>query len=239
MNKIELYGNLSLIFLAACIGLAVLAVILFFVLDIRSVFGYLTGRTAKRQIQQMEEESAQSGRLFRKTRSNMQYVDEHMKADMGISEAAAPGARKVENAVRSAKSAELMQSGGEQTAPSPGGNYTASRQQGGEEATSLLQDGAQATSLLQGGEQATSLLQNGEEATSLLQHGEEATSLLRNGEETTSMLKNVRTRTPGPDETTAYLEHARQTEQKKAHRSTNGTFKIEREIIMIHAEEVI
>jgi len=111
MDRITLYSNLFLVCLAACIGLAVLAAVLFFALDIRNVFGYLSGRTAKQQIRKMEEASAQSGRFFRKTRSAMQYAAEHRKADMGISEAALPGAREAENKeateyLRHAKQAE-------------------------------------------------------------------------------------------------------------------------------------
>ncbi|MCD8149892.1 MAG: hypothetical protein LUE92_10100 [Clostridiales bacterium] len=161
MDRITLYGNLFFTFLAACIGLSVLAGVLFFILDIRSVSGYLTGRMAKRKIQQMEEEIAQSGRLFRKTRNNMQYVDEHLKADMGISGAAVPGARKVENLIRSASS--LLRDG--------------------EQAASLLQSEEQATSLLQSEELANSLLQSEGQATLLLQSEGQVTSLLQNGEE--------------------------------------------------------
>ncbi|MCD8217411.1 MAG: hypothetical protein LUD01_05105 [Clostridiales bacterium] len=161
MDRITLYGNLFLTCLAVCIGLAVLAGVLFFVLDIRSVFGYLTGRMAKRQIQQMEEEIAQSGRLFRKTRSTMQYVDEHLKEDMGISGAAVPGARKVENLIRSAS---LLLRDGEQAA-------------------SLLQGEEQETFLLQGEEQETLLLRSEGQETLLLQGEEQVASLPQNGEE--------------------------------------------------------
>ncbi|MCC8029272.1 MAG: hypothetical protein LIO75_05710 [Lachnospiraceae bacterium] len=103
----ELYHNLFLGCLIACIALAAVAVLLFFVLDIRGVIGYLTGRAAKRQIQKIEEESAASGRLYRKTRRNQQYEEEKQSGESGISPAAMPGARKVDHAVQSAHSAEI------------------------------------------------------------------------------------------------------------------------------------
>lgn len=98
-GKIELYHTLD----SGCLGLSalclILAVVLFFVLDIRSVLGYLTGRQAKKKIRELEASNAYSGRLMAKDHSSMQYVAQDMKADMGIRQAASPGARKVENAV--------------------------------------------------------------------------------------------------------------------------------------------
>ncbi|MCD8046373.1 MAG: hypothetical protein LUE90_07055 [Clostridiales bacterium] len=59
MENITLYHNLFLGCLIACIVLAALAVLLFFVLDIRSVAGYLTGRSRRARIRKMEEENTQ------------------------------------------------------------------------------------------------------------------------------------------------------------------------------------
>ncbi|MCD8156155.1 MAG: hypothetical protein LUD53_01635 [Clostridiales bacterium] len=217
MDKITLYHNLFLGCLIACIALAALAVLLFFVLDIRSVIGYLTGRSRRTQIQKMEAESAQSGRLFRKTRSGMQYADSQMKEDMGVQDSVSPGARKVENAVRSARSAELMSSqGAAEPVPDP-----QTPPHGGGEPTSLLQDGSENTSLLQDGSESTSLLRG------------------RTEEIAPSQRPSAQGSPPAEAGATEYLEHVRQDGQEKANRSTNGTFRIEREIVMIHAEEVI
>ncbi|MCD7922018.1 MAG: hypothetical protein LUG27_06225 [Clostridiales bacterium] len=64
MKNIELYEQYHYLFLGcliACMALAAITVILFFVLDIRGVAGYLSGRTARRQIQKIEEENAAGG----------------------------------------------------------------------------------------------------------------------------------------------------------------------------------
>ncbi|MCD8133090.1 MAG: hypothetical protein LUE19_04460 [Clostridiales bacterium] len=64
MKNIELYEQYHYLFfgcLIACMALAAITVILFFALDIRGVAGYLSGRTARRQIQKIEEENAAGG----------------------------------------------------------------------------------------------------------------------------------------------------------------------------------
>ncbi|MCD8365782.1 MAG: hypothetical protein LUC83_08250 [Clostridiales bacterium] len=87
----ELYHNLFLGCLIACIALAAIAVFIFFALDIRGVIGFLSGRTAKKQIQKIEEESAAGGRLYRKSRRNQQYKEEKQSRNSGIPPSAMPG----------------------------------------------------------------------------------------------------------------------------------------------------
>lgn len=98
-GKIQLYHSLYLGCLCLAFLCLILAVVLFFVLDIRSVLGYLTGRQAKKKIRELEAANAVSGRLSARERSAMQYVAQDMKTDMGVRQKAAPGARKVENVV--------------------------------------------------------------------------------------------------------------------------------------------
>ena len=100
--KIGLYHNLFQICLILALIFLVLAVVLFFVLDIRSTIGYLTGRRAKKGIKELEAVTALSGRLMPKERTNMQYVAQEMKDDMGVRQRAKPGIRKVEHAVEAA-----------------------------------------------------------------------------------------------------------------------------------------
>lgn len=73
-EKIEWYHHLFL----GCLILSVLClavtVVLFFVLDIGNVLGYLTGKQARKKIRELEEESAKSGRLRAKERFSMQYM---------------------------------------------------------------------------------------------------------------------------------------------------------------------
>lgn len=97
--KISLYHNLFQICLISALVFLVLAVVLFFVLDMRSTIGYLTGRRAKKGIKELEAVTALSGRLMPKERTNMQYVAQEMKDDMGVRQKARPGIRKVEHAV--------------------------------------------------------------------------------------------------------------------------------------------
>lgn len=103
-GKISLYHNLFQICLILALICLVLAVVLFFVLDIRSTLGYLTGRRAKKKIKELEAVTALSGRLMPRERTNMQYVAQEMKDDMGVRQKAKPGIRKVEHAVEVAAS---------------------------------------------------------------------------------------------------------------------------------------
>ena len=172
-GKISLYHNLFVICLLLCILCLILAIVIFFVLDIRNVIGYLTGRKAKKQIQELEESNAASGRLMPRERSNMQYVASEMQADMGVRGVATPGARKVENVIQEVSKPEQWQDAGEDS-----------------------------TSLLQADE-----------------YGQE-----------TSVLKENMVEQPVVDGSTAMLDGSQ---------TPIGTFVIEREIILIHAEEVI
>lgn len=101
-GRIGLYHNLFLSCLVLALICLVLAVVLFFVLDIRSTLGYLTGRRAKKKIKELEAATAASGRLMPRERTNMQYVAQEMKDDMGVRQRAKPGIRKVEHAVEAA-----------------------------------------------------------------------------------------------------------------------------------------
>ena len=83
IQQINLYNNLFKVCLALALIFLVVAITVFFMLDIRSTIGYLTGRRAKKQIKELEAANAQSGRLMSKGRS-MQYVDQKMKSDMGL-----------------------------------------------------------------------------------------------------------------------------------------------------------
>lgn len=72
--RISLYQNLFQICLILALICLLIAVTVFFVLDIKSTIGYLTGRQAKKKIKELEAEAAVSGRLRSEKRKNMQYV---------------------------------------------------------------------------------------------------------------------------------------------------------------------
>lgn len=115
ISKIDLYHNLFLGCLIVFFICAAIAAVLFFVLEIRKVIGYLTGRTAKRQIERLETENDLSGQMRKKNHSSMQKVDKKMQREMGVKGTALPGARKVENAVQAAQETELPVCGEKET----------------------------------------------------------------------------------------------------------------------------
>lgn len=195
-RKIELYHNLFLGCLLLCILCVIVAVTIFFVLDIRNVLGYLTGRKARKQIQRLEEVNASSGRLMPRERTNMQYVAQEMQEDMGVRGAVTPGARKVEHVIQGAPPGDKAVRQQAEMQPDTGGTAE----------TSLLGEysGEQETSLLTGGSQEAPP-EAAEEA------AEQEAPVINDG--STATLQNTA--------------------------GQIGTFRIEREIILIHAEEVI
>lgn len=101
-GKITLYHNLFIIFLILFFVFLIIAITLFFVLRIPETLGFLTGRAAKKGIQQLEEGGGSiTGTLDRRReRTNMLYVDQKMKEDMGVTPGmVTPGARHIEKAV--------------------------------------------------------------------------------------------------------------------------------------------
>ena len=78
-TKISLYHDLFQASLVLALTFLVIAVALFFLLDIRSTLGYLTGRHAKKMIKELEAATAVSGRLMKKQRTNMQYAVQEVK----------------------------------------------------------------------------------------------------------------------------------------------------------------
>ncbi len=107
-QRIALYHHLFLGCLIAAVICLVIAVTVFFLLDIREVIGYLSGSQRRKKVREMESASAQSGRLL-KERSSMSYVAREMKQDMGVRQPAMPGARKVEHVIEEAPTATMQQ----------------------------------------------------------------------------------------------------------------------------------
>lgn len=63
-SRISLFQTISVAFLIAALIFLILAAVLFFVFDVRSVWGILTGRAAKKTILEMEKKNAETGRLI-------------------------------------------------------------------------------------------------------------------------------------------------------------------------------
>lgn len=60
---ISLYHTGFIVCLCLAVLSAILSIVLFFVLDIRGVFDFMTGRAEKRTIRKMQEENAKTGKL--------------------------------------------------------------------------------------------------------------------------------------------------------------------------------
>lgn len=74
MNKIEIYTYLCYASAVLCVFFLVLTIIFFFLFDIRSVIGYLTGSSAKKEIKELQKESALSGTLAHKAKVSKEDV---------------------------------------------------------------------------------------------------------------------------------------------------------------------
>lgn len=98
MDKIELYTYLCYGSFALSVLFLIAAVICFFLFDIRSVFGYLTGRSAKKEIKALEKESAVSGKLVRKSVVLKEYrkQGEHTQKSKEIRERDTLRVRKID-----------------------------------------------------------------------------------------------------------------------------------------------
>lgn len=62
-KQVELFHNIFLVCLILFLVLLAIDIFLFFYLDIRKVFGFLSGKTAKKVIEQMQEDGLTSGTL--------------------------------------------------------------------------------------------------------------------------------------------------------------------------------
>lgn len=84
-ERIALYHNLFFACLLISLACLVLAVALFFMLDIADVISFLTGRKAKRQIEQLSKESAANGHFSAAGAPRLQKAREarNMEAEKG------------------------------------------------------------------------------------------------------------------------------------------------------------
>ena len=247
-SKIQTYQVLFWICLGMAVLCAAVAIALFFLLKIHEVFGFLTGRKAKRQILAMEVSNAGSGRLMSRERSNMHQMAQGIKEELGVIDVVSPGARVVEHAVKSEASQELEKE---------------------EQNTSLLNNGQfgnENTSLLGGGMNANAAAAANAQATQAQQAAPQAAAY----EPTPQVQAAPQTPVYEQVPQAAAYEPATQVQQAAAYEpaatpspaayaaapqastlpygSTDmlnnapikvGTFVIEKEIILVHAEDVI
>ena len=142
----------SFVLAAICI---VLAVVLFFRLDIRGVVGDLTGKTVAREVQTMRNETKQS-----------EYSHERMKIPHGMTTSTNLSKSKMLDKRRAAKEANKAIDLGVAT------NTYAMQD---ENITTVLTADDSATTLLSSDNDATTLLTPDSDATTLLQRGEALT----------------------------------------------------------------
>ena len=159
----------SFVLAAICI---VLAVVLFFRLDIRGVVGDLTGKTVAREVQTMRNETKQS-----------EYSHERMKIPHGMTTSTNLSKSKMLDKRRAAKEANKAIDLGVATN------------------TYAMQD-ENITTVLTADDSATTLLSSDNDATTLLTPDSDATTLLTPDSDATTLLQRGEALTEGCDETT-------------------------------------
>lgn len=181
------YGGLVLAIL-----LLITSVILFVVLKIPRVIGELSGRTARKGIEELKGGAKETSAVSKKEQAK--YYNQN-SGKIKIREAVSTETRKKNN---DDTTADLRDNKKKVENDKPTDVLERKDADIGDEVTDLLRDDEEATDVLQD-EEATAILQD-EEATDVLQD-EEATDVLRD-EETTDILR-------GEDQTSVLVEKGR------------------------------
>ncbi|MCM1287869.1 MAG: hypothetical protein NC240_06115 [Clostridium sp.] len=170
------YGGLALAIL-----LFITSVVLFVVLKIPRVIGELSGRTARKGIEELKGGTKETSAVSKKEQAK--YYNQN-SGKIKIREAVSTNAQKEDNE----KTADL--SGNRKGAKSDKTTDVLERNKAdtGDEATELLKDDDEATAVLQD-EEATDVLRDDEEVTDVLRDDEEVTDILRD-EEATDVLRD-------------------------------------------------
>ena len=214
-QMINIYHTAFIIFLVLTILFLLLSVFLFFKLNIREIYDLRTGRGARRKIQEMEEINERTGKLRDEVVQKNYDAPEYDIMPQSKSEPLQEMKHKV-----------TYQDGGRAAASvdrSPVVEVVS-----GMEETSLLNDES-ATTLLSD-ESATTLLSD-ESQTTLLSDDSQ-TTLLRGESETAVLGNHELTET----EESSQLESGSVSEEKE---EKVGTFNIEKEIMLIHTDEIL
>lgn len=223
-QMINIYHTAFIIFLVLTILFLLLSIFLFFKLNIREIYDMRTGRGARRKIQEMEEINERTGKLRDEVVQKNYDAPEYDIMPQSKSEPLQEMKHKV-----------TYQEGGRAAASvdrSPVVEVVS-----GMEETSLLNDES-ATTLLSD-ESATTLLSD-ESQTTLLSDDSQTTLLsgdsqitLLSGESETSVLDNHELT---ENEGTSQLERGSVSEEKE---EKVGTFNIEKEVMLIHTDEIL
>jgi len=131
-ERIELYHLLFLICLIGMFLFLLVSVILFIRLDMKNVILYFTGTKAQKEIQELERNSAKSGKIGNRAKESLQYLNPGIQEELGLYKVNGAEIRKVEGIA--------------------GITITKKLEDGSEESTELLVnqlDGVEKTTLLQ------------------------------------------------------------------------------------------
>lgn len=208
---IAVYHVGFIICLCLTILFAALSVFIFFKFKIRGVFNFLTGRTQKRTIKQMEEDNAQTGKLRQDTYIPETTGDLYTTPSGSVPPVIYPPTGEVATGMEPTEkmhgNVPITQSPGRERQP-----VSVPRE---DERTEILPEGSEETTLLRG---------DGSEETTLLNGGTEERVPIY-GEQGETMLL------------TPEMERAMQEERTK--KPYSGRFEIIKEKMLVHTEERI
>lgn len=211
-QMINIYHTAFIIFLVLTILFLLLSVFLFFKLNIREIYDLRTGRGARRKIQEMEEINERTGKL----REDVVYENYNMSNY---------------DLMPQSKSEPLQEV-----------RHTVTYQDQGNVGLSVKQ--SQAMEAVEGGEDTTLL--NDESETSLLSDDSE-TTMLNDESETTLLNGDLQTSLLSGESKTLILGHSEELENsqlenckaKEEKKETVGKFNIEKEVMLIHTDEIL
>lgn len=208
---IAVYHMGFIICLCLTILFAALSIFIFLKFKIRGVFNFLTGRTQKRTIKQMEEDNAQTGKLRQDTYIPETTGDLYTTPSGSVPPVIYPPTGEVATGM---EPTEKMH-GNAPITQSPGRERQLDSMLREDERTEVLPEGSEETTLLQG---------DGSEETTLLNGGTEERVPLYGGQGETILLN--------PE-----MERAMQEERTK--KPYSGRFEIVKENMLVHTEERI
>lgn len=166
----ETFQIISLVGFLLAIGFAVVAVILFFKLDVRRLYGILTGRAERVGIEKIKTENKELAKTQPDKTATLQLDAAKASKQTALNGTLSYGLGLQDGTV-------LLQNQGDGTTLLQNNEVGTTLLQNTDEGTTLLQD-AGGTTLLQNADDGTTLLQNENDGTTLLNMDSDGTMLL-------------------------------------------------------------
>ncbi len=213
-QMINIYHTAFIIFLVLTILFLIISIFLFFKLNIREIYDMRTGRGARRKIQEMEEINERTGKLREDVAPKNYDTSEYDIMPQSKSEP-----------LQEIKHNVTYQDGGNKTSPVENHPAVEADADAGMENTTLLND-----------ESATTLL-NDDSQTTLLSDDSQTTLLSSEIKETKEISNE--TRELSQTEETTQLEAGAAGEEKEEKTEKPGRFHIEKDVMLIHTDEVL